>query len=192
MAPAARYVRHTLLLGAIISIALLATPVVSGPNQVHERQPALQRLARSAVAVAPAAAQTTEDPAARVQRALDELVSGDWRAATPVRIEIIEGQTSWSATDGTIRMSRYHAEGTWAHLRAVLGHEWGHQVAFRYGTQRRLGAPPEGFPGEESQAPEAWASCVSRVLTNDGQDPASACADEPLYFTASWLASGPP
>ena len=72
----------------------------------------------------------------------------------PARVEITEGRTSWAATDGTIRMSRYHVGGSWRHLRAVVAHEWGHGAAIRYGTQETLGAPPEGFPVGGSQAVE--------------------------------------
>ena len=61
-----------------------------------------------------------------------------------------------------------HATGDWARLGAVMGHEFGHHVAFRYGTQAELGAAPEGWPPSGATPVETWADCVSNTFTGYG------------------------
>jgi len=135
---------------------------------------------------------SSDDLVERINATLDEVVPQPWRSAVPVRIVVIAGAMSWSATDGTIRVSRDHATGALSHMRAVLAQEWGHQAALRYGGHRYVGAPPDGFPDGGENPAEAWASCVSRVLTGHAADRASRCAADSVAFTASWLANGPP
>ena len=50
-------------------------------------------------------------------------------------------------------------------LGAIMGHEFGHQVAFGYGTQAELGAAPEGWPPSGEIPVERWADCVSNTFT---------------------------
>ena len=86
-----------------------------------------------------------------------------------------------------------HASGDWARLGAVMGHEFGHHVAFRYGTQAELGAAPEGWPVSGEPPVERWADCVSNTFTgygyaSHGQAP---CSGSSQTFANDWLAPGP-
>jgi hypothetical protein len=132
----------------------------------------------------------TGDLLARSQAALESAVSSSLRATFPVRLEIIAGETSYSGTDGVIHMSRYHASGSWSHLRAVIAHEWGHQTAFQQGSHAYLGAPPEGWPYDGPGPAEAWADCVavSLIDINPAGDP-SECTGSTLQFVDDWLAT---
>ena len=47
----------------------------------------------------------------------------------------------------------------------MLAHEFGHLIAFRYGSQAYVGAPPEGWPAPTHRPEEAWADCVQRAFT---------------------------
>lgn len=130
----------------------------------------------------------TGDPLDRARAALESAVPARLRAHFPVQLEIIAGSTSWSSTDGTIRVSRYHAGGQWSHLRAVIAHEWGHQTAFKEGSHRYLGAPPDGWPYDGPHPEEAWADCVSVSLI--GINPsgnAAECQGATIQFVQDWL-----
>ena len=131
----------------------------------------------------------------RAEAALVEAVPGVWRDALPVTIRIIEGTTSWASTTMELRIGRYHAEGRWSHLVSVIGHEFGHIIAFVHGSHAFDGAAPEGWPDPNHGPPaEAWADCVSEVFTGI-VDPSSGmppCPQPSLQWTANWLAAGPP
>jgi hypothetical protein len=133
------------------------------------------------------------DPAARVQAAFESSVPAGWRAAIAVRFELIEGNTSWAAHDGTISIGTGHANGTESLLRATVAHEFGHLIAFRYGSQAFNGAAPEGWPAYSSRPEEAWADCVSRAFSgvNDPSHGLPACQGDSLSWTAGWVGGGP-
>lgn len=144
-------------------------------------------------APAPAPPAPPADPAARVQAAYESSVPAAWRAAVPVRFELIEGNTSWAAHDGTIQIGSTHYNGSDGLLRATVAHEFGHLIAFRYGSQAFNGAAPEGWPAYSSRPEEAWADCVSRAFTsvNDPSHGLPSCEGASLSWTASWVGQGP-
>lgn len=142
----------------------------------------------------PAPARQPSDPLARAQQAMQESAPGNWLAAVPHRIKIIEGTTSYGSTDGTIYVSRFHAGGDWDHLRSVVAHEFGHLIAYAYGSQAYLGAPPTGWPDPGYGRPEEeWADCVEYAFTAIA-DPAygmPVCSGSTLSWTQDWLATHP-
>ena len=104
-------------------------------------------------------------------------------------MSIIEGPTSLSWTDGRLEVGTVHATGDWARLGAVMGHEFGHHVAFRYGTQAELGAAPEGWPPSGEMPVETWADCVSGSFTGYGLNvPVRRVVAD---LDHDWLAPGP-
>ncbi|MGQ0431664.1 MAG: hypothetical protein ACT452_04560, partial [Microthrixaceae bacterium] len=133
------------------------------------------------------------DPAARVQSAYEASVPAAWRSAITVRFELIEGNTSWASHDGTIQIGTTHANGSDALLRATIAHEFGHLVAFAYGSQAFNGAAPEGWPAYSDRPEEAWADCASRAFSgvNDPSHGLPDCAGASLSWTAEWLGAGP-
>lgn len=133
------------------------------------------------------------DRRARAQAAFEVAVPGAWRDAVPARIRVVLGHTSWSTTDGDIKVGRRQLD-TWRHALYVLAHEWGHQAAFRYGTGAYLGAPPAGFPGRAgSNDAELWSECVAQALVGYRWDnPYPQCPDASFTWTADYLAAGPP
>lgn len=144
-------------------------------------------------APAPQAA-TGESPEDRVRRVYSSAVPQTWQADFEVRFEIIDGSTSWAYGDGRILVARSHADGGEAHLADVLAHEFGHLIAFRYGTKAYVGAAPEGWPEPPQSPAEAWADCVQtaftgRVNPSHGLPP---CGTAQLDWAATWLAQGPP
>ena len=135
----------------------------------------------------------TGDLTARATAALDQGVPGDWRGAVPVVVSVISGSTSLSSTDGRLEVGSSHASGDWARLEAIMAHEFGHHIAFRYGTQAELGAAPEGWPVSGNPPVERWADCVSQGFTgyplgSHGQTP---CEGASQSWTTDWLAVGP-
>jgi len=142
---------------------------------------------------APAPPVLPVDPTARVEAAFADAVPAAWRASVGVRFELIDGYTSWALSTGAMKISRYHATGDYTHLRVVLAHEFGHLIAFRWGTQAFLGAAPDGWPGLGPRPEESWADCTSQVFTGvtDPTPGLPACSGAALTWTADWLASGP-
>lgn len=132
-------------------------------------------------------------PAERVRAAFESSVPAVWRAAIPVRLVLIDGSTSWADHNGDIRIGSTHYNATEGKLRAVLAHEFGHLIAFRYGSQAFNGAGPSGWPSYGSIPAEAWADCVSQAFTGvlDPSHGLSACSGSSLSWTVGWLAAGP-
>jgi hypothetical protein len=128
-----------------------------------------------------------------VRATFEAAVPTAWRQAVAVRFEIIEGNMSWASPDGLIQVARQHAEGSDRLLRSLLAHEFGHLIAFGYGSQAFNGAAPEGWPPYSSRPEEAWADCVARAFT--GIDEPShglpSCQGSSLSWGSSWLAEGP-
>ncbi|MFL6203920.1 MAG: hypothetical protein ACJ739_01070, partial [Acidimicrobiales bacterium] len=129
----------------------------------------------------------TGDLVGRAKAALESVVPGSWRQAVPVTLAIIEGSTSLSWTDGHIDVGTVHATGDWTRLQAVMGHEFGHQVGFRYGSQAHVGAAPTGWPPSgEVPVEEAWADCVSGSYISYYP-----CGGSSQPWTVDWMAAGP-
>jgi hypothetical protein len=133
------------------------------------------------------------DPAARVQAAYESSVPAAWRGAIEVHFQLIDGNTSWASHDGTIQIGSVHYNGSDALLRATVAHEFGHLIAFRYGSQAYNGAAPDGWPAYSNLPEEAWADCVSRAFSgvNDPSHGLPDCAGDSLSWTANWLSPGP-
>lgn len=129
----------------------------------------------------------------RVQEAFDASVPAAWRGAIPVQLQIIDGRTSWADPNGTIMVSAAHVDGSDAVLRATLAHEFGHLIAFRYGSQAYNGAAPEGWPAYSDQPQEAWADCVSQAFTGivDPSHGLPACGGSSLSWTSQWVSQDP-
>lgn len=125
--------------------------------------------------------------------AFEAAVPASWRAAIEVRFEIIDGDQSWAHTHGLIEIAAAHADREPEVLADVVAHEFGHLVAFRYGTQAYLGAAPEGWPAPEELPQEAWADCVQRSFTGraNGSHGLAPCEGEQLQWASTWLAQGP-
>ncbi|MEQ1785965.1 MAG: hypothetical protein ABL966_02845, partial [Acidimicrobiales bacterium] len=117
--------------------------------------------------------------------------SASWRAAIPVEIVLIGGTTSWAEPSGVIKVSTYHQSHA---LATTLAHEFGHLIAFRYGSQAYNGAAPVGWPAYSSRPEEAWADCVAQTFTGAAEPSHGlpACPSASLSWTGSWLAAGPP
>ena len=128
-----------------------------------------------------------------MQAAYESSVPGAWRGAIPVRFRIIDGNTSWAWPDGLIEIGSAHANGSESLLRATIAHEFGHLMAFRYGSQAYNGAAPEGWPAYSNRPEEAWADCVSRALTgiDDPSYRLPSCTGTSLSFTSNWTGAGP-
>lgn len=165
-----------------------AAPPAPAPPPAPKAAPVPARAPAPAVAPAPPV-----DPAARVEAAYESSVPAAWREAITVRFELIDGNTSWAAHDGTIQIGSAHVNGSEGLLRATIAHEFGHLVAFQFGSQAFNGAAPEGWPAYSAHPEEAWADCASRVFSgvNDPSHGLPDCAGGSLSWTADWLASGP-
>lgn len=133
------------------------------------------------------------DPLARGNAAMTSAVPTAWHDALPVTLAQISGTTSLSYTDGRIEMGTYHLTGPWDHLQDVSAHEFGHQIAYNYGTQAELGAAPEGWPSSGSTPVERWADCVSRSFSGiaSGSHGMSPCDGASYTWAFDWLAPGP-
>jgi hypothetical protein len=131
-------------------------------------------------------------PSDRFRAAYEAAVPAAWRAAITVSLEPIAGTTSWGWPSGRIQISERHS-ATEEALRVTIAHEFGHLIAYRYGTQSPSGAPPAGWPAYSSQPLEAWADCVSRAMTgiDDASHGLPSCSGASLSWTATWLAQGP-
>lgn len=164
-------------------------PTTTTPPGV-ETPPAGPTLSEQVFAVADPG---TADHLARGDAALASAVPAAWREAIPVTFTEIAGTTSLSYDDGTIELGTYHLTGTWEHLQDVTAHEFGHQIAYDYGTQAELGAAPEGWPISGSTPVERWADCVARSFSGiaSGSHGMTPCDGESYTWTYDWLAPGP-
>lgn len=135
----------------------------------------------------------TGDRLARVRAAFDRNVPGHWRDAITPRFEIIDGSTSWAHSDGTIQISKYHADADWTTVVATVTHEFGHLIAFEYGTGAYAGAPPAGWPYNGERPEEMWADCVTEAFTGivAPSHGLPGCPADTRTWTANWLATNP-
>lgn len=161
----------------------------ASPTTVRRAAPATTTTA----AAVPAGAQPGEDGPTYAMRLLREVVPAAWLARVPVHVEVIAGKTSWSSWGGLIQVGDWHLYSSEARARNVLAHEWGHQAAWRYGTDVVNGAPPAGFPYDGRIVEERWADCVAEALTGTSYPTSGLprCPGDALSFTSAWLAAGP-
>ena len=139
---------------------------------------------------APAAPSATPEYAMSL---LGQVVPARWLAAVPVRFQVIPGQTSWSSWGGLIEIGEWHLMSSVARAKNVLTHEWGHEVAWLYGTDDYNGAPPAGFPYRGPNTEEQWADCVAEALTGTSYPTGGLgrCPGDALTFTAAFFAKAP-
>lgn len=163
------------------------TTVAAPPSTVAPRPAA--PAPTPAPAPAPVAAPAAVPSAEEVYR---QVVPSAWRSVFSVRFEYIGGNTSWASSNGTIKIAEAHRTNR-SELAVTIAHEFGHLIAWRYGTQAYNGAAPEGWPAYSSRPEEGWSDCVSQVFTGitDPSHGLPACAGSSLSWTRSWLASGP-
>lgn len=172
-------------------------PSTPAPTSVPAPPPPAAPVRAAAPAPAPAPAPPAppapaESDLERVARALTGAVPGAWRAAVPVAFEIVPGSTSWASTTGRISVAADHLRSPEL-LADVLAHEFGHLIAFRYGTQVYAGAPPAGWPAPAHRPEEAWADCVQRVFLgrSNPSHGLAPCSGAQLAAAAEWLGQGP-
>ncbi len=142
----------------------------------------------------PTTAPTTVSPLQRVQSSFQAAVPSTWRSAIPVQLEVIAGNVSWAEPSGRILVSEAHATGPQQRLSSLVAHEFGHLIAFRYGSRAYNGAAPSGWPAYSDRPEEAWADCVATAFTGiaTAHHGLPVCSGESLSWTQSWLAQGPP
>src|SRR3546814_13324592 len=100
-----------------------------------------------------------------VRRAFASALPAAWRSAIPVRLDVIPGYMSSASSSGTIQVSQGHINAGPAIVRAVLAHEFGHLLAFRYGSQAITGAAPPASPYSSPRPEQARAARVRPAFT---------------------------
>ena len=172
-----------------------APPVTAAPaapaRSAPAARPAAPVSAPAPAAPAPAAAPT-RSPQQSVQAAFESSVPAAWRNTIAVTLQIIPGTTSWGHSSGRIEIAESVVPRLDV-LRVTIAHEFGHLIAYRYGSQAFTGAAPAGWPAYSNSPAEAWADCVSQVFTGiaDPSHGLPACSGPSLSWTATWLGQGP-
>ena len=120
-------------------------------------------------------------------------VPGRWLAAIPVSFQVISGKTSWSSFSGLIQVGDWQLTHSVGDAKFTLTHEFGHLIAWHYGTDAFNGAGPAGFPYSGQLPEEMWADCVAQSFTGTSYPtyPLGPCPSDALAFTTQFLASGP-
>lgn len=118
-----------------------------------------------------------------------------WRNRFPwVRFQMTDGNTRTNAS--TYIWVNPEVLDPPALLGYALAHEFGHKIAYRFGTGAYFGAPPAGWPESGGDDSEAWADCVASAFGHGGVSaphyPGSHCSGDRLAFARSFLAAGPP
>jgi hypothetical protein len=172
-------------------------PAVAVPDVAASVAPrkVVAKAAPPAATAAPvtAAPAPVADPLARVAAALASVVPAIWAPMVPYRVGLNSGPASTASSDGLITVPTSVASGSWDYLRASVAHEWGHLVAYTFGTKAFPGAAPAGWPYAGPLPQEAWADCVGVVLTGlvlPTYD-LPPCPVTSLAFTVAFLAAGP-
>jgi len=141
----------------------------------------------------PASAATVST--SRANAVLQSVVPGVWRNAIPSAraTRLISGNSSTSAYREGIWVSRFHAAESTPQLRHTMAHEFGHHIAFFYGSQVIYGAAPKGFPQGVTSV-ETWADCVAVALSGvakHGTNVRKHCSTAGERWTKAWLKKGP-
>jgi hypothetical protein len=157
------------------------TPTAAAPRRV------------TTTTAAPVAVPPPPDGPAYAMGLVREVIPARWLAVLPVSVEVIAGTTSWSSWDGLIQIGDWHLFHAVDRAKNTLAHEWGHQVAWHYGTDAYNGAPPAGFPYAGPTPQEQWADCVAQALTGTiyPSPGLGACPSAALGFTRQFLDAGP-
>jgi hypothetical protein len=124
---------------------------------------------------------------------LREVVPASWLAAVPARFEVIAGKTSWSSFGGLIQVGDWQLTSSVGRAKFTIAHEFGHQIAWKYGTDEYNGAGPAGFPYTGRIPEEMWADCVAQAFTGLSYPTSGlgACPGDSLAFTSAFLNAGP-
>jgi hypothetical protein len=142
---------------------------------------------------APAPAPPAPAPAPlSPESAYARAVPSAWRSVFSVRFEVIAGSTSWGWSSGLIQLAVSHQSDP-ARLMTTIAHEFGHLIAYRYGSQGQDGSAPTGWPAYSGQPVEAWADCVAQAFTGivDPSHGLPPCSGSSLSWARTWLAQGP-
>jgi hypothetical protein len=172
------------------------TEAATPPAPVVRTAPPTTAAPRPTTTTTAAPAATEAPPAdgsAYALQLLHEVVPARWLAVLPVRVTVISGRTSWSSFSGLIEIGNWHLYHAVDRAKNTLAHEWGHQVAWHYGTDQYEGAPPAGFPYSGRTPEEQWADCVAQALTGTVYPSSGlgACPADALAFVRSFLDAGP-
>lgn len=129
----------------------------------------------------------------QIDAAFAAAVPARWRSLITVELVPVGGSTSLAYPGGRIDVAEYHRTRGETLLRSVIAHEFGHLIAFRYGSQEFNGAAPVGWHYEGRSPEEMWADCVSLSFTGnvDRSYNLPACAGETLSWTQNYLSTGP-
>jgi hypothetical protein len=124
---------------------------------------------------------------------LHQVVPSSWLNVVPAHFEIISGKTSWSSFGGLIEMGDWQLTSSVGRAKFTVSHEWGHQLAWKYGTDQFNGAAPAGFPYTGPMPEEQWADCVAQSLTGTSYPSGGlhGCPSDSLAFTQHFLSAGP-
>jgi hypothetical protein len=180
------------LAAALVPVATVAAPDTTTTTAVPA--PPAPPPAPVPVTVAPpvpASPPAPVDLQARVEQAFADAVPAAWREGLPTTLRVILGSTSYATGPDLIEVGDGPASGSWSHLLSVVAHEFGHLIAFRYGSGEYVGAAPEGWPDPGFAHPaEAWADCVAQAFTGvvDPSYDLPPCPDATLAWTIRWLA----
>ncbi len=131
----------------------------------------------------------------RANSALRSVVPAAWRNAIPGAraTRLISGTSSTSAYGRGIWVGRFHAAQRTSLLQHTMAHEFGHHIAFYYGSQVVYGAAPKGFPQGVTSV-ETWADCVATAFSGvvkHGTNLRKPCSKRGLRWTKAWLKKGP-
>lgn len=166
-----------------VAAAVVALLVVAGASAGVDPASAATRRARPR--------RPPVDLVAKARGILAAEVPSDWLAALPVDITLIPGRTNY-ALRGQLQLATRSLRGRNAVFLTV--HEWGHEVAYQYGTQAFSGAPPTGFPYAGPHPEEVFADCVANALTGATLATGGAfpfCSPDQSAWAGGWLATGP-
>jgi hypothetical protein len=126
----------------------------------------------------------------RVFALYHEAVPDHWEARITPEMYGIEGSTSYAYSPRTIYLAEYHLNSSDRYLQVIIAHEYGHLIAFKYGTGEYLGAPPEGWPPRTDRPEEHWADCVQQVFLGFAEPTRGLppCEGEQLSWASEYLA----
>lgn len=134
----------------------------------------------------------SQPPPPELLAAFDAAVPPLWRDAVPVELRVVDGPGTFAYRSGRIEVGSELVAGPWQLLVDRVAHEFGHLIAFEFGSQSHLGAAPQGWPAFGGRPEESWGDCVSAVFTGSGPLPGlPACEGAALDWTRTWLADGP-
>lgn len=158
------------------------------PHQTPPPPPAPEPV--PVVAANPAPAPLPSDPAVAAQLLLEQHVPARWRELVPVTFTVIGGCTSYAQANFVIETTE--CQRRTGHFRWTVVHEWGHQVAIKYGNALGYASGPTGFASAD---PEVWADCVANIFTAPGMTIGGSrdlCQDpNMLEFARAFLAAPP-